>query len=116
MVNDSPIGFFSSTRGLRQDGPMSPFLFVFVIQAFSRIISVLVTNDLKNSFLIGNPVRGALNIFYLLFVDDTLFFCEVEQNHIQTLRALLLCFEVALGLKVNLDKSKLVYVGNVHNI
>lgn len=49
-----------------------------------------------------------------------LLFYEVEHNQVRTMRALLLCLEVAgLGLKVkkvNFDKSELVLVCNSHNI
>jgi hypothetical protein len=47
---------------------------------------------------------------HLLFVDDTLIFCHVNADHLCHLCCLFLCFEVALGLKVDLDKSELVLV------
>lgn len=66
-------------------------------------------------FLVGDPTRGTLNISHPLFAKDSLLFCEVEQNQLWVLRALLLCFEAASGLKVNFDKLELVLVGNVLN-
>lgn len=59
----------------------------------------------------GNPI-----ISHLLFVDDTLVFCKADNSHIQTLRALLLCFEAVSGLKVNLGKCEMVPMGAVSNI
>ncbi|KAG2701560.1 hypothetical protein I3760_06G051600 [Carya illinoinensis] len=63
--------------------------------------------------LLGN---GSLNISHLLFAGDTLIFCGAHLGYIQSLRALLFCFEAASGLKVNLSKSELVSVGNVHEV
>jgi hypothetical protein len=40
LINGSPSGFFGSSRGVRQGDLLSPFLFVLVMKAFSRMISV----------------------------------------------------------------------------
>jgi hypothetical protein len=53
MVNDSPNGFFSSSRGLRQGDPLSP-LFVFVMEALSQMISAAVGGGLLEGFSVGN--------------------------------------------------------------
>jgi hypothetical protein len=36
LVNDTPTGFFSSSHGLRQWDPLSPLLFVIVMEAFGK--------------------------------------------------------------------------------
>jgi len=111
LVNGSPYGFFSSSQGLRQGDPLSPllFLFVFVMEALSYMISAAVSGGLLEGFKIGNA-----DFSHLLFADDTLiFFFDLLSCVIYSL---FLLFEAASGLKVNLAKSNLIPVENVDQV
>jgi hypothetical protein len=52
-------------------------------------------------------------VSHILFVDDTLIFCEENHEQLCHLHCLFLCFEVVSRLKINLSKSELVPVGDV---
>lgn len=39
LINGMPRGFFSTSRGLRQRDPLSPFLFTLVADAFNQLLS-----------------------------------------------------------------------------
>ena len=54
MVNGNPIGFFQSLRGLRQGDPLSPYLFVVVMEAFS----CLLKRAIAGGFLSPCLIRG----------------------------------------------------------
>jgi hypothetical protein len=112
LVNSSPISFFSSSHGLRQGDPLSPFLFVIVMEALSKMIIATVDRGFLSSFSVGSR-PPAVNISHLLFADDTLIFCGANPSH---LRVLLLLFKAVSGFKVNLTKSTWVPVGNVDNM
>ncbi|XP_042972934.1 uncharacterized protein LOC122304731 [Carya illinoinensis] len=96
LVNGNPVGFFTSSRGLRQ-GVLLPRFSVIVMEALSRMMSAMVDNGYMAGFFIGDTNRGA------------------NQNQICSLRPLFLCVEAVSRLKVNLSKLELVLVGNVRH-
>ncbi|RVW57156.1 LINE-1 reverse transcriptase-like [Vitis vinifera] len=105
LVNGVPAGFFSSTKGLRQGDPLSPYLFIMGME----VLSVLITRAAEGGFIQGCKIwRGreqAVKITHLLFADDTIVFCEAKKEALLYLGWVLFWFEAASGLKINLDKS-----------
>ena len=81
LVNGSPAGFFQSSRGLRQGDPLSPPLFVIVMEALSRMFERARIGNFVSGFSVGGNSRGQFEISHLLFADDTLiFFVERIQS------------------------------------
>ena len=64
---------------------------------------------MNGGFLSGCRVKGRsgerVQVFHLLFVDDTLVFYQVSQDHLTYLSLLLMWFEVVSGLRISLEKS-----------
>ena len=116
LVNGTYTGFFHSSRGLRQGGPLSPYLLVIVMEVFSSFLKRIV----DGGFLSGCKVKGrseeGVQISHLLFANDTLVFCQASQDHLTYRNWLLMWFEAVLGLRINLEKSELILVGRVENI
>jgi hypothetical protein len=115
-INGSPSGFFRSSQGLRQGDPLSPLLFVLVMEAFSRMIYATVDSGLLLGFSVGSSTHDAMMVSHLLFADDTLILCDPIADQIRDLRCLLLCFEAASGLRINLSKFEMVPVGEVGDV
>jgi hypothetical protein len=113
LINGTPTDFFSSSQGVRQGDPLSPLLFVVVMEAFSKMINVAVERELLSGFLVGSRHFEVMKVSHLLFTDDTLIFCKPKVEQICNLRCLLLCFEAVLELKINLSKSVNVPIGEV---
>ena len=111
LINGVPAGFFGSSRGVWQGDPLSPFLFVLVMEVFSRMLGAFISRGLISGFTVGLSETNQVNVSHLLFTDDTLVFCGASDSQIRNVGALLVCFEAVAGLKVNLSKSALVPVG-----
>ena len=51
-----------------------------------------------------------------MFTDDTILFCNADEEQILHVRMLLLCFQAVTGLKVNALKNEMVPIGEVPNV
>ena len=51
------------------------------------------------------------HVFHIsCFADDTILFCDADVAQILHIRILLLCFQVVIGLKVNVCKNEMVLI------
>jgi hypothetical protein len=116
LSNGTPVDFFISSRGVRQGDPLSSLLFVKVMEVFSKMMNIAVERELLTRFLVGLSRSKVVALSHLLFADATLIFCEPKVKQLHNLKCLLLCFEVVLGLKINLSKSVIVPIGEVEDV
>ncbi|RVW86930.1 hypothetical protein CK203_043508 [Vitis vinifera] len=109
--------FFSSSKGLRQGDPLSPYLFVLGMEVLSALIRRAVGGG---GFVSGCSLRGRgrleMEVSHLLFADDTIIFCEAKKEYLTSLSWILAWFEAASGLRINLAKSELIPIGEVEEI
>ena len=54
LVNGTFTNFFSTYRGLRQGDPLSPYLFVLIMEAFSKLIA----KPKEGGFIRGFKLEG----------------------------------------------------------
>lgn len=106
LVNGSPPDFFPTYRGLRQGDPLSPLLFILVMEALGQLLSRAVHGGLLQGFKVDSRPTS-LVVSHLFYAHDALVFCDADVGQIGHLRCVLLCFEAVSGLRVNLSKFEL---------
>ena len=116
LVNGSPEGFFEGSRGLRQGDPLSPLLFLLIMEVLSKILRKIEENKSYPGFSCGSVNSVGVLISHLLFVSDTILFCDASREQLLSIRLALSCFQAVTGLKVNAGKSEIVTIGEVNNL
>lgn len=109
--NGNPTPSFTTTRGLRQGDPLSPYLFVLALERFGHIIQDMVDEGLWKPLTFG---RGSgPNLSHVCFANDIVLFAEANVDQAHVIRNMLEDFCNNSGQKVNLGKSKVFFSKNV---
>ncbi|GKD32458.1 RNA-directed DNA polymerase, eukaryota, reverse transcriptase zinc-binding domain protein [Tanacetum coccineum] len=108
LVNGSPTSEFSINRGLRQGDPLSPFLFILVIEGIHNAFTEAVGNGLISGININN---STINISHLFFADDVIITTGWNARDLENIIRVLHVFYLASGLKINILKSNIYGIG-----
>lgn len=97
---------FWPIQGIRQEDPISPYLFILCTETLSCLL-----NNAKTSGLITSlPIRkNILHINHLFFADDSLLFCKANSIEWSQLYHLLDLYELASGQRLNKDKTSIFF-------
>uniref|UniRef100_A0A1D1YFE7 Retrovirus-related Pol polyprotein LINE-1 n=1 Tax=Anthurium amnicola TaxID=1678845 RepID=A0A1D1YFE7_9ARAE len=105
LFNGSPMGFFDSSNGIRQGDPLSPYLFVLVMEGFS-----VMMRDLCDRRKIQVPGLNGVSISHILFADDLIIFMKDDLGTAHAVADVIAQFGTYSGLHFNCGKSR-VYIG-----
>nr|XP_016472665.1 PREDICTED: uncharacterized mitochondrial protein AtMg01250-like [Nicotiana tabacum] len=108
IVNGRATAPFTAERCVRQDDPLSPYLFVIAMEYLTRLLKTLKDNPNFNY----HPWSAKLNLVQLRFADDLLLFCRCDVISAKLLYACFESFSKASGLVANQGKSS-IYFGGV---
>ncbi|XP_062080350.1 uncharacterized protein LOC133785111 [Humulus lupulus] len=111
LMNGRIQGKFKGGKGLRQGDPMSPLLFVLIMEYLTRSLQLAA---LSSPFRY-HPMCKSLKLINLCFADDLLLFCKGYLPVVRAVKEVLDDFASATGLSINSDKSH-VFFGGVSNI
>nr|GEW94418.1 RNA-directed DNA polymerase, eukaryota, reverse transcriptase zinc-binding domain protein [Tanacetum cinerariifolium] len=91
-------------RGLKQGDPLSPFLFILIIESLHISVQRVVDTCLFRGVSIGS----SLHLSHLFYADDAIFLGHWSDSDIDTIVRVLDCFYRASGLRINMTKSKIM--------
>eukprot|EP00253_Pinus_taeda_P005494 PITA_05494 len=102
LVNGSPSKIFTPSRGLRQGDPLSPFLFILMMEGLGGTIkNAKVLGKIKGLQLTEN---GQV-LTHQQFLDDTMLQGIPTVKEALVYKKILIDFALASGMEVNLSKS-----------
>ncbi|XP_062075622.1 secreted RxLR effector protein 78-like [Humulus lupulus] len=107
LMNGRVQGKFKGKKGLRQGDPMSPLLFVLIMEYLTRRLQ-LVALDPSFRF---HPMCKSLKLVNLCFADDLIIFCKGTQSAVFSLKIALDEFSLATSLTINSAKSQIFFGG-----
>ncbi|XP_062074967.1 uncharacterized protein LOC133778975 [Humulus lupulus] len=107
FLEDLLNGFYGM-KGLRQGDPISPLLFVLVMDYLTR----LLVQAARHKEFRFHPLCKRLELVNLCFADDLIIFCKGSFRSVQILHASFTKFSPDSGLIANLSKSH-IYFGGV---
>jgi hypothetical protein len=101
LINGEATDFFKSGRGLRQGCPLSPLLFILVMEG----LSLLLKDSQREGKLSGIKVSRTIKILHILFVDDVVIMTNANMQEWWEIDKVLKCFCLTSGLTINGTKS-----------
>jgi hypothetical protein len=107
LINGEASKAFHSERGLRQGCPLSPLLFILVLES----LSILLKRSKLAGKLTGIKASRLTQILHLLFVDDVIIMTSDSLSEWTEILNVLNVFCSVTGLKINLQKSMFLATG-----
>ncbi|CAA7034489.1 unnamed protein product [Microthlaspi erraticum] len=107
IEEDVRYGYFKGKTGLRQGDPLSPILFLMIMNVLSLMLNKAAT---EGSFDY-HPGCEDLQLTHLCFADDLLIFLEGSERSLSGVLSVLSSFERMSGLGINLQKTSMFCQG-----
>jgi hypothetical protein len=96
-------------RGLRQEDPISPYLFLICSEAFSCLLNFAEEDGRLEGVCVA---PNAPSFKHLLLADDSLILMTVTKGSANQLQHILSLYEECSGHTINIDKSATVFSKN----
>ena len=107
LHNEFMSDFFYLQRGCRQGDPISPYIFILCVEVLGQMI--------RNSKDVKGIVINNKEFKLSQYADDTQMFLDGSESSLKHAFITLQKFYQMSGLKINLDKTKALWIGSMCN-
>ena len=108
-INGTLRGHITPSRGIRQEDPLSPYLFLLCAEGLSALIQSSVNRGQIEGIKI---CRGGPRLSHLFFANDSLIFCKATLKECDELQRLLALYEKTSSQSLNRAKTSLFFNSN----
>lgn len=105
-LNGSPSRTLKPTRGIRQGDPLSPFLFILMMEGLGRVIMAAKEEGRIQGLKF---TRDGETVTHQQFVDDTMLQSIPTVKEAKSFKQILYEFAMAAGTEASLSKSKIFF-------
>ena len=109
VVEGQPFGYFKSNRGLRQEDPLSLYLFLLCVEGLTFLLHQAELSRKIQGLKISSRCPS---ISHLLFADDSLLFSKALATHYANEMEVLNTYERFSDHKINLNKLAIIFSHN----
>ncbi|GKA92962.1 putative RNA-directed DNA polymerase, eukaryota, reverse transcriptase zinc-binding domain protein [Tanacetum coccineum] len=108
LVNGCSTTEFNVRRGLRQGDPLSPFLFIIIMEG----LHVAILDSVRTGLIRGIKVGYSdVNLNHLFFADDVIIMSDWSSHDMENIIRIFKVFFLDSGLKINIHNSSIYGVG-----
>jgi len=107
LINGEAMYYFKSGRGLCQGCPLSPYLFIMIMEG----LSLMFKKSISEGKITSIKVSKLIKIVHILFVDDVLIMSKENLSEWKEITDILQVFCLVTGMCINNSKTIVHYWG-----